>query len=250
MKQTFLMFYVLFHLILFVNTLYKIDNLSGFKCYTATNISTPLRLTQNNDIECFSLDGKKCFEENDEAKCVKFVSLNIKKIKPLVCKKEQYNDKNHHCYKGKKFFFKQWKCFEHTGIEAAVRINKKTSKIECLSNNGKKCVQGKKALTLCKMKGKLKAIPLVCGRNTLNNHDTLCREAFAWFKYTGEWICKNKTNINTPIRLAKDGSIECLSKEGKECIWEAFNDKKCKKLVEKNYKHTVKCKSKRKCKIN
>ena len=245
--KNYLSLFLLLHVIMFVHNIYKIDNLSGFKCYGITKLTSPIRLSKDNQVECFSLDGRKCVDNlNDEVKCREFIKTNIRKLIPFKCKQHLYKENNHLCHQAKLFYFKQWKCFEHTGIKAAVRINRKTGKIKCLSYNGKSCIHGKEALNLCRFRGKLKEISLTCGKNTMRQHRDICQKAFAWFKYSGEWLCKTKTNINTPVRLTITGRIECLSRDGINCAWNAVNDRKCLELIGK-YKYTVQCKSKKKC---
>jgi len=73
---------------------------------------------------------------------------------------------------------------------------------------------------------------------------SLCRKAFAWYKYTGDWLCKSKTNINTPVRLSSTGEIECLSIDGVNSTRNATNNEKCKELTH-NHRETVKCQSKK-----
>ena len=250
MKRKFFSSFICLQAIMLVNSIYKINELYGFKCYGITKIDTPIRLTSNNEIECLSINGLTCAKNLDnEEKCRQFVKENIYKAKFVRCKNMRIIDKKNVCFKAKNFFFKQWKCYNHTGIRAALRINQKTGKVKCLSFNGKTCVQGNNALNLCKIHTNLKKIPLTCGKNTMKNHRKLCNKAFAWYKFTGDWLCKSKTNINTPIRLGPKGKIECLSRDGVNCIWGVINDNQCRRLAN-IYTKTVKCKKRLKCNMN
>jgi len=156
-------------------------------------------------------------------------------------------DRRKICHKAKIFFFKQWKCFNQTGIKAAIRLDEKTGKVKCLSLNGRTCLQGNQAINICRSHPKLKKIPLNCGKNTMMRNSDLCKKAFAWFRYTGDWLCKSKTNIDTPIRLDKNGIIECLSKDGVNCVHGVSKDKKCQELTN-IYRKTVQCRKKTKTK--
>jgi len=231
-----------------VQSLYRIDELYGFKCFGITRINTPIRLTANNEIECLSIDGKRCVSNlDDDNKCRKFVKHYYTRAQFIKCSSMIPFDRRHVCQKAKIFFFKQWRCFNHTGIKAAIRIDKKTGKVKCLSFNGRSCIQGNQAINLCRGPSKLNEIPLTCRKSSMNRNSWLCKKAFAWFRYTGEWINKSKTNIDTLIRLDENGIIECLSKDGVNCVHGVTNGKKLKELAN-TYKKTVKCREKSKTK--
>jgi len=57
-------------------------------------------------------------------------------------------------------------------------------------------------------------------------HNHWCKKAFAYFRYTGQFLCKSRTGLNTPVRMSIDGNIQCLSKEGKNCILDADTEEK------------------------
>lgn len=207
------------------NSKINLNDLKGFKCYESTKIQTPIRLTQSGDIECFSLDGKDCsagFAQDYE--CRSYVSAHIRKVIPVRCTKEQYTQHDHWCNSGKKYFFKKWHCPSETGLNVAIKFNKKTWKVQCLSLDGKKCLKGKEASNMCmKTEGCKETlrniIPKSCSKNKNTfAGDNWCKSGYAYFLHSGKFICENKTGIDIAIRLSRKGNIQCLSNDGETCL--------------------------------
>jgi len=153
------------------------------------------------------------------------VIQNIGKLSPIVCKSADYEKKDSWCSEGKRFFFDQWHCEEDTGLTVAIRINEKSFKVECLSTNGKKCATGAAAAKACRkantceiFRKKVKKIACSQSANTSSNPNW-CQRGFAYFTFNNEYILNNVTGLNTALRLSKSGLVQCLSTDGKNCVW-------------------------------
>jgi len=133
---------------------------------------------------------------------------------------------------------KGFKCFEWTNIEIPVRLGI-DGDIECLSINGKNCIDNLKTNKDCIsfINNNIRNInTLSCGlkRNKIKNKLDLlnkpnwCSKAFDYFY--NKWHCKLETGIKTPIRINFETlNIECLSKSGKDCIWGDTTNEACEK---------------------
>ena len=212
----------------------KTGDLSGFKCYGSTQIATPIRLTSTGDIECFSLNGRDCaWGLNNDASCRKYVAQNKFILNPLKCKAAQYKQSNHWCHQGRIYFYEKWQCPSETGLKVAVRLNQHTFRVECLSRNGRTCAKGKRAARMCQKANKCadcksKIKPKTCmKRDYTSPRSNWCKRGFAYFRYTGEFLCKNRTGVCTALRLSRKGNVECLSKNGKKCLNKLTKTSKC-----------------------
>ena len=209
MKQHLYLILFLISMI-FSNAAISLSGLGGFKCYGITNIKTPIRISSHNSIECFSLDGKRCISNiSSDDECREIVNKNIENLKAVRCTN---SDKRSWCILAKNFFHNKWHCPSETGDHISSRINIKTGMSECLSLDGKKCITGKFSERLCVksqscIKTKKSIKPLKCGNR--------CKRSFAFFFFTGRWLCKKDTNINKVIRLGIDGNIECAGNKNK-----------------------------------
>ena len=246
MKQALALFVLNLIVFTFASNTGKISliGLSGFKCYGITNIETPIRMTNNNKIECFSLDGKKCVNQlNSDSKCREFVGKNIGKLIPITC--DSSNHKESLCQEARSFFFKKWHCSGETGLNTGIRLNEKSGDVECLSLNGKDCIWGTEGDKICEKIQTSKKIkemirPLSCGYNDnklysangyFSNEGHWCKIGWAYFRYTGRWLCKKHTGLDTPIRLSDQGEVECASSNGRDCYWGMGSNKKCMNLI-------------------
>merc|ERR1712032_217779 len=127
-----------------------------------------------------------------------------------------------------------FKCSDVTKIPYPVRINS-NGIIECLSLNGVGCLKvssnGKKCRNSIH-KNLSKNKPVSCPKNILSIKDknNWCRKAYDYF--FKKWQCPENTGINTTIRLnPRTFNIECISKNGKACLWGGYKymNKICKK---------------------
>lgn len=162
MKQkVYLCWFVILEIALFSFTnCVKIDlkHMAGFKCFGVTGLDTPIRLSDTGDVECFSFNGKDCLRGmTHDTDCKRFVVKNKDKLQPLQCGEEfkqlwgiaGYDDANHFCAKGRKYFYNKWHCPQETGHYIGFRMNFEQYKIECLSIDGKKCLKGRALLEMC-----------------------------------------------------------------------------------------------------
>ena len=135
-------------------------------------------------------------------------------------------------------------CHEETGLKTGIRLSR-NGQVECISKNGKDCVWGELGNKICQ---KLKTCRktrrtikrLSCGNDfkRIWGHNGYrfptghwCKKGFAFFFYTGHWLCKPRTGLSTPVRLAINGDIECISKNGKSCIWGVEGLDRCKSII-------------------
>ena len=234
MKQNLYLFIFVLSII-YINASISLAGLSGFKCYGTTNIQTPIRISSNNEVECFSLDGKQCISNiTSDDECREIVNRNIEKVKVVKCSK---SDKRSWCKSAKNFFYNKWHCPSETGDHFSTRINRFTGITECLSLDGKICILGKEAERLCIksqtcLKTKKSIKPSECEKR--------CKKSFAFFFYTGRWLCKKDSGLNKIIRLGKEGNIECAGK-GVNCLDINSNDN-CKKIIENTKRlHAINC---------
>jgi len=102
-----------------------------------------MRLNDDNEIECFSLDGKNCTTDNlgnDVNKCSAYITANLKNVKPIVCTEDEYNTPGHWCQKVAALYYDKFLCNSLTGLNTGVRIKSCKKKIiECLSVDGMTC---------------------------------------------------------------------------------------------------------------
>jgi hypothetical protein len=210
-----------------------LNNLSGFKCYGVTKLDSPIRVNAAGQIECFSIDGKECAGSlNNDIKCREFVTRNKASLKPIVCSKKDLKTKGHFCHKAKNFFFKRWHCPDETGLNMAVKFSKKFG-VKCLSKDGRNCLTGHKAMKQCHWAN-------ICGKKKLNIYFTpkkckskdfkagdWCAKGFAYFRHTGDFLCHSVTGLEMAVKLSKKGKVQCLSKDGKECLRDIKSDYQC-----------------------
>ena len=175
MKQFQQLALLLLSFIVIVNTTntskISLESLRGFKCYSITNIQTPIRLTNDNKIQCFSLNGSECVKNIDsDKKCLELISKDYRKLIPITCDSSHKNES--WCKEAKFFYFRKWHCFGETGLHTGIRLNKHRGDVECLSFNGRDCVWGKEGDRKCNkvqtsLKSHSKLKPLVCGDHHL-----------------------------------------------------------------------------------
>jgi len=231
-------------------------DLSGYKCYGVTRMSTPIRINLSGKIECLSTDGKICAGNfKNDIKCRKFVARNKRLDKPIVCNATDLKDKKHWCYKAKKFFFKKWHCPHETGLPYATKLTKKF-KVKCLSPDGKTCFKGEKADTYCQKanvcyrvqkrmkftrankypkKQKKKKFPYKSVKCTKGDYmsGNWCAKSWAYFRYTSGYLCNSITGLDVAVKLSRNGLVECLSKDGKDCNVNLKSDFECVKSIMK-----------------
>ena len=248
MKQFQQLALLLLSFIVIVNTTntskISLESLRGFKCYSITNIQTPIRLTNDNKIQCFSLNGSECVKNIDsDKKCLELISKDYRKLIPITCDSSHKNES--WCKEAKFFYFRKWHCFGETGLHTGIRLNKHRGDVECLSFNGRDCVWGKEGDRKCNkvqtsLKSHSKLKPLVCGdhhlriygsNGYLSNSGHWCKVGWAFFKFTGSWLCQKHTGLDTPIRLSNQGEVECASPNGRDCYWGMKSNKKCMNLI-------------------
>ena len=117
-----------------------------------------------------------------------------------------------------------FKCYGQTKIDTPIRIV--NNKIECFSKNGRECTRGLNTDQKCRK---------FLSRNTANIQTIKIRDqklsSKARFFFHTKWHCSSETGISTGIRLnEKSGNIECLSQNGRDCIWGTYGDKMCNKV--------------------
>jgi hypothetical protein len=231
-------------------------DLSGYKCHGATRMSTPIRINLSGNIECLSTDGKICAGNfKNDIECRKFVAKNKRNAKPVVCNANDLKDKKHWCYKAKKFFFKKWHCPHETGLAHAVKLTKKF-RVKCLSPDGKRCFKGEEADKHCQKanvcyrvhkrmkftrankyikKEKKKKFPYKKLKCTKDDYmaGNWCAKSWAYFRYTAGFLCNSITGLDVAVKLSGKGIVECLSKDGKECIVNLKSDYECIKTIMK-----------------
>ena len=116
-----------------------------------------------------------------------------------------------------------------TGIAVPIRLNRNFD-VECLSLNGKDCLWNQARTPqdcfdlMLKYEGKIQ--PLTCGIahkaiygiEGYGKADHWCEIGRQWFFNT--WHCSDETNIPTGIKIDwETKNVECLSQDGKECVW-------------------------------
>ena len=215
-----------------------LGNLKGFKCFGATKVSTPIRLTSKGEIECFSVDGKDCSSNfSSDHSCRAYVMAHRHQSQPVKCTPEQYNKADHWCSEGKKFFYKKWHCPDETGLKVAIRFDEKSFRVNCLSVDGKKCVKGKAARKMCTkanhcddFRRKIKS--RVCKRkNNTAAKRNWCKRGFAYFRHSSKFFSYRHTKTNMALRLSKAGDVQCLSKDGTKCVEDLNTVEKFTKAV-------------------
>jgi len=249
---------VLLGCITFCSSAYNLKNLNGFKCPKVTRMNQAIRLNEKLEVECFSINGSQCAGFTGERSCRTYIKYNINKLRAIRCPKESNEG---WCIKARKFYFNRWMCRDETGLNTGIRLSS-TGRVQCLSKSGKDCAWGAYGNKLCQMvkkcpKTRRKIIPLTCG----NNHKKVwshtgyhfatghwCKTGFAFYFYSGNWLCKRQTGISTPVRLAIDGEIECLSKNKRDCFWGTESSSQCHNLIIKYGKNEngLKCGKKHK----
>ena len=214
-----------------------LQDLSGFKCYGATKIETPIRITASGQIECFSTDGKVCANYlNNDIKCREFVARNKSQLKSIVCQKGDKKNKSHWCHKAANFFHKKWHCPDETALDLAVKFSRKFG-VKCLSKDGKTCLRGAEAMKQChwvntcgKKNFKKVFTPLKCKERDFKSGNW-CARAFAYFRHTGNFLCNSVTGLEVAVKLSSKGKVECVSKTGKECLKGLKSDFQCLKDI-------------------
>lgn len=247
MKQKFyLSLFILQLVIVFAScnmnpTKIDLSDTRGFKCQGATGQEIPIRLTDTGDVECFSVDGKECstgFKTDWE--CRSYIVSKMLQMKPVVCQAAQYEQADHWCSEGKKFFYTNWHCPEETGLNVAIKFDE-SFVVECLSLDGKTCLTDKAASAACKKAGGScgdfmfkSMMPVKCTKsdNTETNNNW-CQKGFGYFRYDGIWECTDETSVATALRIAETGQVECLSNDGKGCVWGLDSVAKCDEAIQK-----------------
>jgi hypothetical protein len=224
--------------VMLANSQKDLNRLKGFKCFGSTKINTPIRLTHTGAIECFSMDGRDCSSGfTNDHECRSYVAEHKRKVLPVKCTKEDYKKKDHWCKEAKKYFFKKWHCPWETGLTVAIKFSKKAWKVKCLSMDGKKCLKGKAASKLCKKvnscdETRKKIRPKTCtkAKNTFAG-DNWCKRGYAYFRHSGNFVCKNKTGVDMALRIARNGDVQCMSHDGKNCVKGLDTVEKCTAAV-------------------
>jgi len=127
-----------------------LTQLMTYRCSDFTGYSTPIRLNEDLDIECFSLNARDCAWDNallDLTKCKEFIKKNLPNVKPLVCgpmHKSIYGgsgyDSSHWCSITAAKYFEKWLCSNSTGLNTGLRLKFANRPIiECLSMDGIGC---------------------------------------------------------------------------------------------------------------
>jgi hypothetical protein len=115
-----------------------------------------------------------------------------------------------------------------TGISTPIRLNR-NYEVECLSLNGKDCinekVQSSEDCYKFTLQNELTLKPLVCGqmhksiygKEGYGDAEHWCEKGRQWF--FNRWHCSDETGLPTSIRLDwKTKNVECLSSNGKDCV--------------------------------
>jgi len=248
----------------------------GFRCVGETTIEAAVRINNNNDVECWSENGKDCtWGLNSEAKCLSVIDpKNLSKLNPVSCGVKHklihgtngYDVPGHWCNKALKHFFGKWHCPLETGLKETIIMDKDTGEIKCLSKDLITCYTGKDAQSVCEGDNECKkkkeenkkksffensAPPQKDEKNQIhmlgcegNNVDKeghagyqepgkhWCKDALAFFRYSGNWLLNSETGLNNIIRLGKKGDVECLSKDGSSCLEERGGDIRMKDQID------------------
>jgi hypothetical protein len=136
-----------------------------------------------------------------------------------------------------------------TGIATPIRLNRNFD-VECLSLDGKNCVWNTiKTGAQCfdyMLKNEGKFTPLTCGKMHksiygIEGYGT----AGHWCEigknfYFNTWHCSEETSIPTGLRIDwVTKNVECLSTNGKECVWNDFAACQRAKTSKRNCKYTT-----------
>ncbi len=255
----------------------------GFRCVEQTGLETAIRVNSDNEVECWSHDGQHClWGLNTQKKCLETVAKkNILKLVPLQCGIVQkrllgtngYDNNGHWCHKGLQYYFGRYHCPSESGLKVAVKLNRLTGEVRCMSKNLKTCYQGKDLEKLCggannclsrmrerkaiadapihlktksnkggnsSMTKKRTLYSVGCESNYIDKHGHpgyqekgrhWCKQALAYFRYTGRWLLNSKTKMHNMIRLGSHGDVECLTKDGSTCLDERGGDTKMKDQI-------------------
>jgi len=201
-------------------------------------MSIAIRLNEKGKLECLSSDGVNCIKNlTTEDQCRRIIQQNIR-YRPAKCKVDQTGNKDHWCYRAYNYYFKQWHCQKDTGLSTGVSLDAYSGNVMCLSFDGKDCLWGKKAEIVCRQvswchKTRARLKPVICGKEYKRKscsqgynspHSHWCKKAFAFFRYDGRWWNDDK-NTDTMIQMNHHGDIGCISKDGKDCIWDISKKK-------------------------
>jgi hypothetical protein len=228
---------------------YDIKRLNGFKCPGITKLNKAIRLNEKNRVECFSLNGNECATFSNDRSCRQFLDNNMSRVVPVKCGSGNRNGSGSPswCSEAERFYFNRWLCYEETGIKTGIRLSR-NGNVQCLSKNGRDCVWGNYGNKVCR---KIKYCrrtqrmmrQLTCGSQKFKKvwghngylfaYDHWCKKGFAFYFYTGNFLCRQSTGMSTPIRLAINGDMECLSKNRKDCIRGVKSNCQCNRLITK-----------------
>lgn len=150
------------------------------------------------------------------------LSKTTSKPTPLSFIQDSNSTEVFDCYYG-------YKHMGETGIATPIRLNREFD-VECLSLDGKECIWNTiKTGRECHdymVKNEGKFIPLVCGKSHKAVHGI---EGYGnvnhWCEigrkfYFNTWHCQDESEIPTGLRMDwATKNVECLSENGKDCVW-------------------------------
>jgi len=234
---------------------YDFKRLNGFKCPGITKLNQAIRLNEKNRIECFSINGNECASFSNDQTCRQFIENHISRLVPVTCGEGNRNSSGSPswCIEAEKFYFNRWLCYKETGIKTGIRLSR-NGNVQCLSKNGRDCVWGDYGNKICKKikyctKTQRRMKRLTCGSEKFKKiwghngylfaFEHWCKKGFAFYFYTGNFLCRKTTGISTPIRLAINGDMECLSNNRRKCIWGVRSNCQCNTLIKKYRSRTT-----------
>ena len=173
--QNFFIISLLFLILINSNSTTKIENKKqisfmdryGFRCISETGVQTGIRVNSNNEVECWSENGKECvWGLSSDEKCNQAINKeNLSKLVPLQCGVTHklkfgtngYDTPDHWCQKGLNFFFGKYHCPSKTGLKQTIMLDKDTGDLKCMSKDFVNCYEGKDAESVCGAVNRCKA---------------------------------------------------------------------------------------------
>jgi len=188
-------------------------------------ISTPVRLNENGNVECMSLNHHDCLWGSSEDHCVTKLNTDPNIIQPLMCGAMHlqewgstgYDNENHWCFKSYEFL-SPWQCI--SGLTTPIRRNP-VGDIECMSLNHHDCLWSGTCQTKL-ITDPNNVRPLACGAKHKvewggTGYDNPTHWCTKGYEYFNTWKCV--PGQTSPMRLNIDGNPECMSLNHHDCLW-------------------------------
>lgn len=218
----------------------RIPKMYGFIGKSITGINTPIRVNNQGHVECYSDGGRECRWNVDETfvksygKTAKTVSCEGKKQPEDFGGAKEESDRNW-CEKAKKFLsldLYKWYSPKETKLDTCLRRNHE-GEIECPTIDGKDCIWNIKEDQDCLRFNDSKV--LTCGecyRKTkgISGYETPDQWCYKANRIIPDGQCCDASidqhnfrcdipGISIPVRRNANGNMECLSLNGKDCLY-------------------------------